>query len=136
MNKHYLETKWEWCMALGGINAVCPISGKHIGHGGELHHILSRPSADDEIYRLASDKHLTILLHHDTHAKYHDMETTKEQKDAFFQAVYQVWAIQYGSIAIAYDMCYLAFNALQDALTTRIAYELPLPTVQIKKWSF
>lgn len=135
-NKWYLQNKWSWTLAAGGINARCPISGKLISHGGEYHHILHRPSADNEIYRLASDVHLCILLSHEEHAKYHDRDTSNAQKDVFFQASYKVWGMVYGSVDEAYRRTMEAYNALQSAMTTRMSYVPPKPIVALQKWAF
>jgi|GEM_PF-3824260 len=136
MDKSYLTTKWSWIVLLGGGNAKCPLSGKFIGHGGELHHILGRFSSDKTILALASDPLLTILLHSDVHREYHDRDTTTEQKDTFFQKVYQTWALHYGTVQLAYEAVIEAYMELQGALTVKNPYRLPTPSVQVAVYDF
>lgn len=130
----YLQQKLLAYIRTGGESARCPLSGEYIGANGEYHHIFGRVGTD--LLELVSDPHLCIYISSKSHRLYHDKETTTEQKDIMFQALYTLWGGYYGSKEIAYQKVMEAYTALDNATYSKISYKPPLPIGEINRYEF
>lgn len=112
----------------GGRFAKCDLSGVIIGYRGDLHEIIPRSmvqkssSARELIY----DPTVTAYLSPQAHRNFHDRETTLEQRDKLFRAVYRVLANHYGiTLVEARDIVWITMSKIEAALTTPIPVKLP-----------
>ncbi len=135
-DKKYLTLKWQAVILRGGDMATCDINSTRIGLNGDLHHILGRFTTGSESFYLASSPYLTAYLSQAAHRKYHDQDPSEAVKNAMFQRLYQLHAVQLGTIEAAHEAVMEAYNALSNTLRTPIAYVPPQPTVALRKWSF
>jgi hypothetical protein len=128
--------KWQAIVLRGGPRlARCDLTGKMIGDKGDYHELIPRSMTvkNPEARMLSYRPELCAYLSTEAHRDFHDNEPSESARNKMLQKIYEVFAVQEGSIEDAYERVKTVFDELQDVLVVPVPFDIPEPEEVVRE---